>query len=106
VCSSDLNVARQPSNYVALLSAFDYLNGPVVEITMSGGSRLSDCTAMLQTIGRHFIPGLVMRSAIDGKDYPAIDGRATVFLCAAGACRAPLVEPRDLEMMLDELEQR
>ena len=97
------NVARQPANYVALLSAFDYINGPVVEITLSGGSHLPDRTAMLQTIGRRSIPGLVIRSAIDGEDYPAIDGRTTVYLCAAGACRPPIVEAKDLELMLDEI---
>ena len=100
------SIVREPAHHVVLLSALDYLNGPVVEITLSGASDLSDRTVLLRSIGSRFIPGLVVRAAIDEKAYPAIDGRTTVYLCAAGACRPPVVEARDLEMLLDELKQR
>ena len=100
------NVVRQPAGYVALLSALDYLNGPSVEITLVGDRHMKNTSDMQHAIGRRFIPGLALRGATDSGEFPVINGRTTAYVCAAGACRAPVVELGELETLLDEIEQQ
>jgi len=99
------NVARQPAGYVALLSAIDYLNVPSVEITLVGDRRMKNTFDMRSAIGRRFIPELALRQATDSGEFPSINGRTTAYVCAAGACRAPVVELEELETLLDEIER-
>jgi uncharacterized protein YyaL (SSP411 family) len=97
------NVTRQPAGYVALLSALDYLDGSSVEITLAFGRRGQDPSAMLNAIGRRFLPGLVLRRVDESSKFPAVDDRTTAYVCAAGACRPPIVKLAELESLLDEI---
>lgn len=97
------NVTGQPAGYVALLSALDYLHGPVVEVTLAHGHGRQNTFAMLNAIGRRFLPGLVLRRADNSEEFPAVDGRTTAYVCAAGACRPPIVKLAELETLLDEI---
>ena len=61
---------------------------------------------MRNAIGQRFIPGLVLRWATDSGEFPVINSRTTAYVCAAGACRAPVVELGELEKLLDEIEKQ
>ena len=97
------NVSAQPTGYVALLSALDYLQGPSVEITLAGEPGTQNTGAMLGALGRRFLPGLVLRQATESGEFPTIDDRTTAYVCAAGACRPPIDNLVDLETLLDEI---
>ena len=99
------NAAAQPAGYVALLSALDYLQGPAVEITLAEGVGREGhtTTALLAAIGRCRLPGLVLRRADDSEAFPAVNGQATAYVCAAGACRLPIVTVAELEKLLGEI---
>jgi len=97
------NVAGQPAAYVALLSAFDYFQGPSIDITLVLGQDQQKTSVLLNAIGRHFLPGLVLRRAHDSEEFSAVAGQTTVYVCAAGACRPPIVELAVLNTLLDEI---
>lgn len=85
---------RQPAAHLQTITALDLLRGPEVEVAIAGGSR-GEARAMLDEIGRRFIPGLVLRSE------PAREAGATALVCAAGACRIPAGSPAALGAVLD-----
>ncbi len=95
-------VAQQPASYLVFLSAWDDFQGPLVEITLAGDQRAPEAAAMLRAIGRRYLPGLVLRHTSDAA-YPAPEGRPTAYVCAAGACRPPVMAREDLERLLDGL---
>ena len=66
---------------------------------------MSNRAAMLNAIGRRFIPGLVLRRATDAKEHPVVKERTTAYPCAAGTCRPPIGEVEALEKFLDEIER-
>jgi len=89
------SVARQPANHLFLLTAFDFALGSQLELHLTGGSA-AEREAILRTVGRRFIPGLVVT---DGET----EGPLRVGICAAGSCRPPLAGVDDLTQLLDEL---
>ncbi|HEY6008081.1 MAG TPA: thioredoxin domain-containing protein [Geobacteraceae bacterium] len=96
-------VSRQPLASLNLLAACDYLLGPEVTVTLAG--QKETLGELLRTVHRRFIPGLVLRhgGAGEGGDYPAVEGRPTAYVCAAGACRPPVTEAEALGAVLDAL---
>jgi len=89
------SVARQPAGYLFLLSALDFALGPQLELHLSGGSA-AEREAILRTVGRRFIPGLVV---LEGE----AEGPLRFGICAGGACRPPLAGVDELKSQLDEL---
>jgi hypothetical protein len=88
-------VGRQPAGYLHLLSALDFNLGPHSEATIIGGTE-AERAAILRSLGRRFIPGLVIRSVQAAEPL-------SVHLCAAGACRPPVHDVAGLEVLLDGL---
>jgi len=97
------NVKSHPLGHIALLSAWDFLKGPRVEINLAGDVGAAKGNGMLAVLGKRHIPGLVVRHVQADKDFPEIDGKTTAYICAAGACRPPVTNPQDLAILLDEL---
>ena len=56
---------------------------------------------MLATIRRHFLPGTVILMAGEGSQpLPAVDGKATAYVCENHACKLPVTDPESLEQQL------
>jgi uncharacterized protein YyaL (SSP411 family) len=89
------SVARQPSNHLFLLTAFDFTLEPRLELHLSGGSA-AEREAILRAVGRRFIPGLVV---LDGET----EGPLRLGICTNGTCRPPLSGVDELMQLLDEL---
>jgi hypothetical protein len=89
------SVARQPSNHLFLLAAFDFTLEPRLELHLSGGSA-AEREAILRAVGQRFIPGLVV---LDGET----EGPLRLGICANGTCRPPLSGVDELMQLLDEL---
>ena len=98
------NVTKQPAAYLFFLTAVDLLNGPPVEITLTGRRDAPETAAMLRTIGRRFIPGLVLRFEQEERD-PAVagDDAAIARVCAEGACYPRVNGAPGLEKLLDAI---
>ncbi len=90
--------ARQPAGYLHLLTAWEMLKGPPVEVTLAGRREAPEIGAMLRAIGKRFIPNLVL--TFKEEDNLAAEGR----VCAAGACRPPVSDAETLGRLLDVAE--
>jgi uncharacterized protein len=97
------SVTRQPPAHLHLLAALDYFTGPPVEVTLVGRRGAPETAEMLRVIGLRFIPHLVLRHGGEGEgEMKTIDGRATAYVCAKGACRPPVTAAGELGKLLDE----
>ena len=57
---------------------------------------------MLRAIRRHFLPSAVLLLSREApQPLPALDGRATAYVCENYACRLPVAEPAALEAQLE-----
>lgn len=97
------SIARQPMAGLHFLAALDYLSGEEMEVTFSGDMGSPDATEMLRAVRRRYMPGLVLRLSGEKGESPEDPGKPFVQICAAGACRLPVVSVRDLESLLDEI---
>ena len=93
-------MAAQPAGYLYGLLAAEELAGDQVAITFSGKLDEGAIDAMLKEIGRRLIPNLILkRENPDG-------GPGIVSVCAAGACRPPVGDPRELAQQLEQFTRR
>jgi uncharacterized protein YyaL (SSP411 family) len=98
------SIARQPMAGLHFLAALDYLSGEEMEVTFSGDMGSPEATEMLRAVRRRYMPGLVLRLSGEKGESPIEErGKPFVQICAAGACRLPVVSVRDLESLLDEI---
>ena len=97
------SIARQPMAGLHFLAALDYLSGEEMEVTFSGDMGSPDATEMLRAVRRRYMPGLVLRLSGEKGESPEDPGKPFVQICAAGACRLPVLSVRDLESLLDEI---
>jgi uncharacterized protein YyaL (SSP411 family) len=59
--------------------------------------------SLLAPIRRRFLPNaILMRASETGREMPAVDGRATAYVCENYACRLPVTDPGQLEQQLEE----
>lgn len=89
------SVRQQPASYLFSLCALDFLNGPPLEITLSGGT-VEERETILRRIAQRFLPQLVLRSN-------EISGPLQINVCAERSCRPPLADLAGLEELLDKL---
>jgi uncharacterized protein len=103
-------------SFGAFFSALDLVIGPSYEVVVAGDPAAADTKAMLRELRRRFLPrATVILRPTDTVDPPitriapftamqiAIGGRATAYVCEAGACRLPTT---DIVMMLGQLGAR
>jgi uncharacterized protein len=96
--------SRQPMAFLNLLAAGDVRLGPEFVVTLTG--KREEFGEMLRCLHRRFLPALAVRYGGDGDsgEFPAVGGRPTAYVCAAGACRPPVTEAGALAALLDEIE--
>ena len=100
----------------AFFSTLDLVVGPSYEVVVAGDPAAADTKAMLRELHRRFLPrATVIFRPTDTADPPitriapftaaqaAIGGRATAYVCEAGACRLPTT---DIAVMLRQLGAR
>ena len=88
-----------------MLVAQMFAMGKPMEIVLAGPR--NEQNAMLAEIRKRFVPNAVVMQASEAPDpMPAIDNRATVYVCENYACKLPATEAADLaELLRPELLQ-
>jgi hypothetical protein len=92
------SMTRAPVNHLQVLTALDFSENEGVEITLAGERDTAETAAMLRAAHRRYLPGLAIRFV---EERGAT--RTTASVCAAGACRPPVVGADELERMFDDL---
>jgi uncharacterized protein YyaL (SSP411 family) len=106
-------VARQPSGFGCLLSALDFYLSTPKEIAVVAPPASSGGEELLREVWRRYLPNKVVALSTGAgddasssvpllRDRPAIDGRATAYVCEHYACKQPVARPEELAKQLDE----
>jgi uncharacterized protein len=84
-----------------MLMAYVFALARPREIVLAGPDKDSDMPAMLAAIRRRFLPNTVVLMANEtGRSMPAIDNRATAYVCENYACKLPVTSVAELEEQL------
>jgi uncharacterized protein YyaL (SSP411 family) len=100
-------MGAQPTGFGTLLCAVEFHLSPWREVAVLGDSEGEDTRALLEVLERHASPYVVIALAtgpndplnetvpwLQGRDL--LDGKATAYVCEAGACRLPVTTPEGL----------
>ena len=103
---------RYPNGFGQWLGALDFALASVVEIALVGDPDASETAALVATVRAGFRPNQVVALSDRGSvpasaiallhDRPALDGRATAYVCRGFACRRPVIHPDELAAQLLE----
>lgn len=101
-------------SFGAFYTALDLLVGPPCEVVVAGDPAAADTTAMLRELRRRFLPHAAVILRPTNVDDPpitriapataaqtALGGRATAYVCEAGACRPPTTDISTLLALLE-----
>jgi uncharacterized protein YyaL (SSP411 family) len=101
--------AKNPFGYAAYLQAFElFVEGPTeVVVVASAGAAAGE--ALWETVAGVYLPHHVLVTAEPGdeaplapaRDRPAIDGRATAYVCRNFTCAPPVTDPGALRPLLE-----
>ncbi|MBW2063472.1 MAG: thioredoxin domain-containing protein [Deltaproteobacteria bacterium] len=106
-------IQKNPAGFTQFLCSLMFLTGPSHEIIMVGPSGRKDTTEMLRVIQGAYLPNGVVLFRPSGhdssqmdtiapflKNYPALEGKATVYVCSNYACKRPTTQVKEaLEML-------
>ncbi len=106
-------LTRYPTGFGYLLEAADFYVGPVKEIALVGDLESSQTRQLLEIIHQRFLPNKVVAildpNAADGaRALPLLEGktlvkgRPAVYVCENYTCKAPVTEPSQLAITLDQ----
>jgi len=97
---------RSGRGHTMMLTALDFLHGPVKEIVVVGRRDGDDTAALLKEIRRGFVPNKVVLLRPPGEEAEQVSslapytremsmrsGKAAVYLCENFTCRAPITDP-------------
>src|SRR6266852_4516796 len=96
--------AENPFGYASYIQALElFLEGPV-EVVVVGRRGAPDTEALWAEVARAYLPHRVLVGAEPGasdplapaRDRPAVDGRATAYMCRDFTCSAPVTDPGEL----------
>jgi uncharacterized protein YyaL (SSP411 family) len=111
IAAHGVAIAEQPRAFSKSLIAADLLLEPPVELALVGTPGRQDYKALRREVGRHFVPRRVLAHSdpesaapqpalLAGR--PAVDGRATLYVCRGAACLAPIVSASDVAAALEQ----
>jgi uncharacterized protein YyaL (SSP411 family) len=102
--------ARAPTGFGHALGVADFALSRVREVAIVGDPSAADTGALLAEVRGRFRPNQVVALAAPGDggaaevpllaDRPAVDGRATAYVCEHFACQLPVTEPAALAEQL------
>ncbi len=104
VCRSVGDYVRQfPSGLGRMLAAVDFIVGPSQEIALIGPPN-----EFLPVVRKYYLPRSVAAAGASERiallrDRPAIDGKATAYVCENYACKQPATDPAALDAQLKQL---
>ena len=104
-------LARAPTGFGHALGVADFALSRVREVAIVGDPSAADTAALLGEVRGRFRPNQVVALAGPGDgqaaeavpllaDRPAVDGRATAYVCEHFACQRPVTEPAALAAQL------
>jgi uncharacterized protein len=102
--------AKAPQAFGRLLAALDFQLARKVELAVIGKPADPQTGRLLAVVRERFLPNRLLAvapGADDGlampllADRPALDGRATAYLCEGFVCQAPTTDPEELARQLD-----
>jgi uncharacterized protein len=104
-------LARAPTGFGHALGVADFALSRVREVAIVGDPTAADTGALLAEVRGRFRPNQVVALAAPGDggaaeavpllaDRPAVDGRATAYVCEHFACQLPVTEPAALAEQL------
>ena len=100
-------MARAPSGFGHALCALDLYLGPSREIALVGDP--DGMRKLAEVVWSRFLPNAVVAADTTGgagqeipllKDRPAIEGRATAYVCERFVCRRPVTSPEEVATQL------
>ena len=111
--SMRLPLTRYPAGFGYLLGAADFYLGPVKEIAVVGDPESGETRRLLEVVHGRFLPNKVVAildpNATDGAgDLPLLEGKTLVkgrpaaYVCENYTCKAPVTEPSQLELALNQ----
>jgi uncharacterized protein YyaL (SSP411 family) len=114
VATFSREVTTQPIGYTQLLSALEFMIGPVQEIVIAGDLGLDPTRDMVRAVHAGFLPNKVVllhQSGPDGKRLEALspftkemrpmNQKSTAYVCEQYACKAPVTDAGKLEELLN-----
>ncbi len=104
-------MAEHPLAFGRLLCALDLYLAEPKEVALIGDPAAADTRALLEVVNRRYQPHLALALSRPGdvaaaqaipllRDRPAVDGKATAYVCQNFVCQLPTTEPGDLERQL------
>jgi uncharacterized protein YyaL (SSP411 family) len=106
-------VAKAPANHAMLMAAVSFAVGPSQEVVVVGEPETDDTGAMLDAVGRVFVPNAVVlfipsdegaaeviELAPYATGFESYDGKATAYVCSNYACERPTTEPGKMLKLL------
>jgi uncharacterized protein YyaL (SSP411 family) len=102
-------LARNPVFFAQWLSALDFAVTPTREIALVGDPGAEDTRALAEVVFAGFRPHQVVALVRPGEDSPvplladrpALDGKATAYVCENFACQMPVTAAEDLARQLE-----
>ncbi|MDH4350769.1 MAG: thioredoxin domain-containing protein [Gemmatimonadota bacterium] len=110
--ASSRQIATRPSAATFFLVALDFAIGPSQELVIVGEADDPATKALMEVAGESLYPRLVVLQRPPGnggrlaelapfvRDFAAVDGRPTAYLCQAFACEQPVTTPDELRTLL------
>jgi uncharacterized protein YyaL (SSP411 family) len=104
-------LGRAPTGFGQALGAADFALARVREVAIVGRPGAADTDALLAEVWGRYQPNRVLAAAAPGDaaaqgevallaDRPALDGRATAYVCEHFVCRRPVTDPAELAAQL------
>ena len=111
--SMHLPLTRYPNGFGYLLGAADFYLGPVKEIAVVGDLKSGETRRLLEVVHGRFLPNKVVaildpNDADGAGDLPLLEGKTLVkgrpaaYVCENYTCKAPVTEPSQLELALNQ----
>lgn len=107
-------VKQFPGAFTQLMVAVDFGIGPSYEVVIVGNSQAEDTKAMLNAIGRQFVPNKVLllrptekelpdliRIAEFTKNQSSLGGKATAYVCLNYVCKLPTTDVNKMIELLN-----
>jgi uncharacterized protein len=100
-------VGRAPLAVAGLAAAMELLVGPMREVAIAGDPAAADTRDLVAVVRRRFDPLRVLAWGATGDvplldERPAVDGKATAYVCRGFVCKAPVTDVSALERDLSE----
>lgn len=102
---------RYASAFGRLLGALDFHLSTPKEIAIIGAAESEETRSLLREVWTRYLPNKIVAQAAEGetraaevvpllRDRPAIDGRATAYVCEHYTCQQPTISPAELATQL------